>query len=69
MNVRARRKELGVPEKQHTPILAFWMLVRRGIDGLEINNVYKENLDIIQRLGHVSSESDDQIHQISREDT
>ena len=59
VNVRARRKELEVPEKQRTPILAFWDAGSNvGSTNPEINNVYKENLDIIQRLGHVSNVED-----------
>jgi valyl-tRNA synthetase len=63
VNVRARRKELEVPEKQYTPILAFWDAGSSvGSTKPEINNVYKENLDIIQRLGHVSDVEDKDSH-------
>jgi valyl-tRNA synthetase len=55
VGVRSRRKELGVPEKERTPILAVWDM-GSGVGSLrpEINNVYKENLDAIQRLANVS---------------
>jgi valyl-tRNA synthetase len=54
-DIRARRKTLDVPEKQTTPILAFFdagSVV--GSIRPEINNVYMENFDIIQRLAFVS---------------
>ncbi|HUX44577.1 MAG TPA: class I tRNA ligase family protein, partial [Terracidiphilus sp.] len=59
VNVRARRKELGVPEKERTPILAIWD-AGSGIGSTkpEINNVYKENQDIIFRLSNVSAIED-----------
>ena len=55
VGVRSRRKEIGVPEKERTPILAAWdARSDTGSVRREINNVYKENLDIIQRLANVS---------------
>jgi valyl-tRNA synthetase len=54
-DVRARRKDLGVPEKQLTPIFAFFDAgSAMGSVRPEINNVYRENFDIIQRLALVS---------------
>jgi len=56
IGIRARRKELSVPEKQPTPILAFFDAgSAMGSTRPEINNVYKENFDIIQRLAFVSN--------------
>jgi valyl-tRNA synthetase len=55
IGIRARRKELSVPEKQPTPILVFFDAGSgMGSTRPEINNVYKENFDIIQRLAFVS---------------
>ena len=55
VNVRARRKELGIPEKQDSPVLAFWDAGSSiGSTRPEINNVYKENQDIIHRLARVN---------------
>ncbi len=53
--IRARRKDLGVPEKVTTPIFAFFDAgSAMGSVRPEINNVYEENLDIIQKLAFVS---------------
>jgi valyl-tRNA synthetase len=53
--IRARRKDLSVPEKQPTPIFAFFDAgSAMGSVRPEINNVYRENFDIIQRLAFVS---------------
>ncbi len=53
--IRARRKDLGVPEKQPAPIFAFFDAgSAMGSVRPEINNVYRENFDIIQRLAFVS---------------
>jgi valyl-tRNA synthetase len=53
--IRARRKDINVPEKEKTPIWAFWD-AGSSIGSLkrEVNNVYKENEKIIQRLANVS---------------
>ena len=54
-DIRSRRKNLGVPEKQPTPIFAFFDAGSAvGSIRPEINNVYRENFDIIQRLAFVS---------------
>jgi valyl-tRNA synthetase len=53
--IRARRKDLGVPEKLSTPIFAFFDAgSAMGSVRPEINNVFRENFDIIQRLAFVS---------------
>jgi valyl-tRNA synthetase len=57
--VRSRRKDLCVPEKESASILAFWDAgSSAGSTKHEINNVYKENLDIISRLARVSQIED-----------
>jgi len=54
-NVLARRKELGVAEKEATPILAVWDAGSSvGSTKPEINNVYRENEDMVLRMAHVS---------------
>jgi len=53
IGVRARRKELGVPEKESTPIQVVWD-AGSGSTLSAINNVYLENQEIIFRLARVS---------------
>ena len=56
VGVRSRRKELGVPEKERTPILAVWDEgSSAGSLKPEINNVYLENHEIISRLANVAN--------------
>ncbi|HVZ82074.1 MAG TPA: hypothetical protein VG893_00250, partial [Terracidiphilus sp.] len=55
IGIRARRKELNIPERQPAPIFAFFDTgSAMGSLRPEINNVYKENFDIVQRLAFVS---------------
>jgi valyl-tRNA synthetase len=55
IGIRGRRKDLSVPEKQSAPIFAFFDAgSAMGSVRPEINNVYRENFDIIQRLAFVS---------------
>jgi valyl-tRNA synthetase len=54
--IRNRRKELGVTEKELVGIFAvFDARSMVGSTNIKINNVYKENVDMIRRLARVSS--------------
>jgi valyl-tRNA synthetase len=54
--IRNRRKELGVTEKELVGIFAvFDACSMVGSTNIKINNVYKENVDMIRRLARVSS--------------
>jgi valyl-tRNA synthetase len=56
INVRARRKDLEIPEKEQVSIqISFDGNSAVGSRTPAINNVYKENQDIIFRLARVSS--------------
>ncbi len=53
--VRARRKELGVPDKESAPIIAAWDAGSGiGSKGPTVGNVYVENSSIIAKLANVS---------------
>jgi valyl-tRNA synthetase len=56
IGVRARRKDLAIPEKEHIPIqISYDAGSSAGSRMPSINNVYKENEEIIFRLARVSS--------------
>jgi valyl-tRNA synthetase len=57
--IRARRKDINVPEKERTSIWAFWD-AGSSVGSLrnEVGNVYRENEKIIQKLANVSSIED-----------
>jgi valyl-tRNA synthetase len=67
--IRARRKEFGVPEKELVAIfIVYDMGSNVGSTNPAINNVYKENRDIILRLARVSditSETIDTMHGVA----
>ena len=54
--IRARRKDIGVPEKESVSLFASYDAgSSTGSTKQEINNVYVENLDIVIRLARVSN--------------
>jgi valyl-tRNA synthetase len=67
VSVRALRKDRGVPEKESAVVMAAWDAGSRiGSTKPEINNVYKENFDIIARLGNVSKIEEKDIQFLER---
>jgi valyl-tRNA synthetase len=57
--IRNRRKELGVPEKELVGLfVVFDAGCSAGSTKKELNNVYRENEDMIRRLGRVSNMED-----------
>jgi valyl-tRNA synthetase len=53
--IRARRKELGVPEKEPVAVaIVYDAGSSRGSRNPAINNVFRENMDVIRKLAKVS---------------